>query len=43
MFTTSWTSLVGFALSAILGVIVACVMGTWRLVERTLYPYMVIL
>lgn len=43
VFTTSWTSLVGFALSAILGVIVACVMGTWRLVERTLYPYMVIL
>jgi NitT/TauT family transport system permease protein len=43
VFTTSWTSLVGFALSAMLGVIVACVMGTWRLVERTLYPYMVIL
>lgn len=43
VFTTSWTSLVGFGLSAILGVIVACVMGSWRLVERTLYPYMVIL
>jgi len=43
VFTTSWTALVGFALSAILGVIVACVMATWRPVERTLFPYAVIL
>jgi NitT/TauT family transport system permease protein len=43
VFTTSWTALVGFALSAVLGVIVACVMATWKPVERTLFPYMVIL
>lgn len=43
VFTTSWTSLVGFALSAVLGVIVACGMATWRILERTLFPYMVIL
>lgn len=43
VFTTSWTALAGFALSALLGVIVACVMATWRPVERTLFPYMVIL
>jgi NitT/TauT family transport system permease protein len=43
VFTTSWTSLVGFALSGILGVLVACVMATWRPIERTLFPYMVLL
>jgi len=43
VFTTSWTALAGFGLSALLGVFVACVMATWRPVERTLFPYIVIL
>ena len=43
VFTTLWTSAAAFALSAVLGVIVACVFATWRPVERTLFPYMVIL
>ncbi|HTX62384.1 MAG TPA: ABC transporter permease [Acidimicrobiales bacterium] len=36
-------SVVGFALSAVLGVLAACVMATWKPVELTLYPYMVVL
>lgn len=43
VFTSAWTALLGFVLSAVLGVIAACAMATWRLVERTFFPYMVIL
>lgn len=43
VFTTAWTSLAGFLLAALLGVVAACVMATWKPVERTLFPYMVIL
>lgn len=41
--TTAWTAFAGFLLSALLGVVSACVMATWKPVERTLFPYMVIL
>jgi len=41
--TSSWTAFAGFVLSAALGVLSACVMATWKLIERTLFPYMIIL
>jgi NitT/TauT family transport system permease protein len=43
VFTSAWTALLGFLLSALLGVIAACAMATWRPLERTLFPYMVLL
>lgn len=41
--TSAWTAFVGFLLSGVLGVIAACIMATWKPVERTLYPYAIIL
>jgi NitT/TauT family transport system permease protein len=43
VFTSAWTALLGFLLSGVLGVIAACAMATWRPLERTLFPYMVLL
>ena len=43
VFTSAWTALLGFVLSGVLGVIAACAMATWRPVERTFFPYMVLL
>jgi NitT/TauT family transport system permease protein len=40
---TSVTSFAGFAISAVLGVFGALVMAGWKPLERTLYPYAIIL
>jgi len=40
---TSVTSFAGFAISAVLGVLGALVMAGWKPLERTLYPYAIIL
>lgn len=40
---SAWTAFAGFLLSALLGVLFACIMATWKPVERTLFPYMIIL
>lgn len=41
--TSAWTAFAGFVLSGVLGVIAACAMATWKPIERTLFPYMVLL
>lgn len=40
---TSVTSFAGFAISAVLGVSGALIMAGWKPIERTLYPYAIIL
>ncbi len=40
---TSVTSFAGFAISAVLGVLGALLMAGWKPLERTLYPYAIIL
>jgi NitT/TauT family transport system permease protein len=42
-FTTARAALSGFALSAVIGVLAAVVLGSSRLIERALYPYAVFL
>lgn len=41
--TSAWTAFAGFLLSGLLGLAAACVMATWKPIERTLFPYMIIL
>lgn len=41
--TTAQSALIGFSLSAILGILLAVVLGTSRMLERAFYPYAVFL
>ena len=43
MLTTGGAALIGFALSAVLGVLVAILLASSRLLERALYPYTLLL